>query len=242
MTRRTDDPERDPPGDLATNAAIAVDLVVLTIRDGRLHVLLVRRGIAPHRGRWALPGGFVLPSEELSDAAARELREETGVSDLDAHLEQLATYGSPRRDPRGRVVSVAFLALVADLPEPVGATDAADARWVETESVPSLAFDHDKILADGLERARSKLEYTTLATALVAKPFTLTALRAVYEAVWGGAVDSANFRRKVLATEGFVRRVSSPTRSGERGRPAVLYRPGPAIELHPPILRQRQDR
>ena len=137
---------------------------------------------------------------------------------------------------------MAFLALVIDLPEPVGSTDAADARWFPVDSVPSLAFDHDTILADGLERARSKLEYTTLATALVAKPFTLTELRAVYEAVWGRAVDSANFRRKVLATKGFVRTVTSRNRSGERGRPAVLYRPGPAFELHPPILRQRQDR
>src|SRR5512142_2004140 len=174
---------------------VTVDLVVLTIRGttdtGRLHVLLVRRGIPPYRERWALPGGFVLPDEDLPDAAARELREETGIG---GHLEQLASYGTPGRDPRGRVVTVAYLALLPDAPAPTPGSDAAGADWQPVDAVPGpLAFDHDRILADGVERARAKLEYTPLATAFCPPTFTIAALREVYEAVWGRPLDPRNF-------------------------------------------------
>src|SRR3954467_7575926 len=135
--------------------AVTVDLVVFTIRKDELCVLAVRRGVPPFRGRWALPGGFVQEGEGLLDAAQRELAEETSLEDLPVHLEQLATYGAPRRDPRMRVVSVAYLALAAELPEPAAGTDASEARWrpvADTLSGRSrLAFDHDEILADGLE-------------------------------------------------------------------------------------------
>jgi 8-oxo-dGTP diphosphatase len=213
---------------------VAVDLVVLTIREGELAVLLVRRGVPPYQGRWALPGGFVLDHEDLDDAAARELREETGI---DGHLEQLASYGAPRRDPRGRVVTVAYLALLPDAPAPTPGTDAAGAAWHPVGGLPArLAFDHDRILADGVERARAKLEYTSLAAAFCPASFTIAELRGVYEAVWGGQLDPRNFHRKVTGTPGFVEPTGEST-AGERGRPAQLYRRGPAATLHPPLLR-----
>jgi 8-oxo-dGTP diphosphatase len=215
--------------------AVTVDVVVLTVRADTLQVLLVRRGVAPFLGRWALPGGFVLPGEDLEAAARRELREETGV-EAPAHLEQLQTYGAPRRDPRGRVVSVAYLAFVPDLPDAVAGTDAAHARYVAVDEVGSLAFDHAVILADGVERARAKLEYTPLATAFCDATFTVAELRRVYEIVWGEPLDPRNFHRKVTGTPGLlVPTGETTTRDG--GRPAQLYRRGPAEQLHPPLLR-----
>jgi 8-oxo-dGTP diphosphatase len=220
--------------------AVAVDLVVFTVREERLCVLVVRRGIPPYRGRWALPGGFVHEDEALVDAAERELAEETGLDDVAVHLEQLATYGDPRRDPRLRVVSVAYLAFAAALPEPEAGTDAADARWHPVADLLAdrrrLAFDHDTILADGLERARAKLEYSPLATAFCADEFTVAELRRVYEVVWGTRLDPRNFHRKVTGADGFlVPTGRQTTRDG--GRPAQLYRRGDATVLNPPITR-----
>jgi 8-oxo-dGTP diphosphatase len=216
------------------NFAVTVDLVVLTIRDRALHVLLVRRRYPPYRGRWALPGGFVLPDEDLFAAATRELAEETGIHM--GHLEQLATYGAPRRDLRGRVVTVAYLALVPDLPSPAAGSDAAAADWVEVATASPLAFDHARILADGVERARAKLEYTPLGAAFCPPEFTVAQLRDVYEAVWGAPLDPRNFHRKVTATAGFVEPAGAST-GGGRGRPAQLFRRGPADVLYPPLLR-----
>lgn len=229
------DPTAFPP------TAVTVDVVCLTIRQGQLAVLLVRRGGHPFRRRWALPGGFVIPSEDLDEAARRELSEEAGVAASAWHLEQLRTYGSPQRDPRMRVVSVAYLGLMPDLPRPVAGTDAADARFwpvadLWTDDGPELAFDHASIVADGVERARAKLEYTSLGTGFIEEPFTIADLRRVYEAVWSVQLHPANFRRKVLSTPGFV----VPTgedRSTGRGR-AELYRRGDIAHLHPPILRR----
>jgi 8-oxo-dGTP diphosphatase len=214
--------------------AVTVDLVVLTIRDGALCALLIRRGIPPYRGRWALPGGFVLEHEDLDTAAGRELREETGLP-IAGHLEQLASYGAPRRDPRGRVVTVAYLALLPDLPAPTAGSDASGAAWRPATTEP-LAFDHGRILADGVERARAKLEYTPLATAFCPPEFTVADLRTVYETVWGAPLDPRNFHRKVTTTEGFLTPTGRTT-AGERGRPAQLYRRGPATILYPPLLR-----
>jgi 8-oxo-dGTP diphosphatase len=220
--------------------AVTVDLVVFTIRDEQLCALAVKRGGPPFRGRWALPGGFVEEDEDLLDAALRELAEETGLADLPVHLEQLATYGAPRRDPRQRVVSIAYLALAAELPDPAAGSDAAAARWrpvVELLAArPRLAFDHDQILEDGLERARAKLEYSPLATAFCARDFTVAELRRVYEVVWGLELDPRNFHRKVTGSPGFlVPTGRSTTRNG--GRPAQLYRRGGATVLNPPITR-----
>jgi 8-oxo-dGTP diphosphatase len=217
--------------------AVTVDLVVLTVREGRLHVLLVRRGCEPFLGRWALPGGFVRADEDLATAARRELAEETGLDGPGGHLEQLASYGAPERDPRGRVVTVAYLALLPDLPVPTAGTDAAEAEWRPVGRL-DLAFDHDRILADGLERARSKLEYTPLAAAFCPPAFTIAALRQVYEAVWGESLDPRNFHRKVTSTPGFVSPTGGTT-EGEPGRPARLYRRGDATLLNPPLLRRK---
>lgn len=217
---------------------VTVDLVVLTIRDGVLNALLIRRGIPPYKGRWALPGGFVLDDEDLPAAAERELREETGVATAAGHLEQLRTYGGPRRDPRGRVVSVAYLALLPDLPAPTAGSDAAGAHWRAVDGVQRLAFDHDEILRDGVERARAKLEYTPLAAAFCPAEFTIAELRGVYEAVWGTDLDPRNFHRKVTTTDGFVRSTGR-RRAQAVGRPAELFQQGDADVLYPPVLRPR---
>ncbi|MFJ6572832.1 NUDIX hydrolase [Streptomyces sp. NPDC091292] len=221
--------------------AVTVDLAVFTVRGGTLQVLLVERGQEPYVGHWALPGGFVLPRESAETAARRELAEETGLSGNTCaalHLEQLRTYSAPDRDPRMRVVSVAFTALVPDLPEPRGGGDAAHAQWLPCDGVGPLAFDHDLILADARERVGAKLEYTCLATSFCPPEFTLGELQQVYETVWGTALDRPNFRRKVLATPGFVEPVPGAARlTGGRGKPAALHRAGTATALHPPLLR-----
>jgi 8-oxo-dGTP diphosphatase len=225
------DPRAYPP------VAVAVDLVVLTIRDDQLAVLTIRRGGPPFVGDLALPGGFVRPDENLVQAAGRELAEETGLGPGSVHLEQLASYGEPLRDPRMRIVSVAYLALAPRLPLPRAGSDAAAASWLSAGSLGGLlAFDHDDILADGVERARSKLEYTPLATAFCPPEFTVAELRRVYEIVWGAPVDPRNFHRKVTGTPGFLTPIGTAT-AGERGRPAQLYRAGPAEFLYPPMLR-----
>lgn len=223
------------PGNLH---GVTVDLVILTVRQGRLHTLLVPRDREPFAGRWALPGGFLTEHETLDEAAARQLREKTGLTGDGLHLEQLRTYGAPDRDPRGRVISVAYLAVAPGLPTPPA--DAAPARWEPIEADGrtrrELAFDHAQILSDGVERARSKLEYTPLAAAFCTEPFTISDLRRVYEVVWGFSIDPRNFHRKVKHTAGFVV-PTGETRTQETGRPAVLYRRGNARLLHPPMLR-----
>jgi 8-oxo-dGTP diphosphatase len=224
------------------DVAVTVDVVLATVLDDTLTVLLVQRGVEPFVGRWALPGGFVLPDEGLDAAAMRELTEETGIDIEDGgHLEQLRTYGAPGRDPRGRVVSVAYVALVPRLPAPVSGTDASGARFwpVDRLGRARLAFDHARIVADGVERIRAKLEYTTLAVTFVDEPFSIPDLRHVYEAVWGVMLDPGNFSRKVLGTPGFVVPTGNraPIGAPGGGRRPVLYRRGPAAALHPPILR-----
>ncbi|GAA0840531.1 NUDIX domain-containing protein [Streptosporangium amethystogenes subsp. fukuiense] len=225
--------------------AVTVDVVALTIRGGGLRVLLIRRGEQPHAGLWALPGGFIRPGEDLPQAAARELAEETGLSNLGdrVHIEQLASYGTPDRDPRMRVVSISYLAFAPDLPDPLAGTDAADAAWQPVDKLPELAFDHDRILAHGLERARGKLEYTPLATAFAGETFTISELRGVYETVWGVPLHAGNFHRKILSVPGFVESTGETTESGGvRGGPrAKLYRAGDARLLHPALLRPARE-
>ncbi|GAA2269533.1 NUDIX hydrolase [Kitasatospora cystarginea] len=297
--------------------AVTVDVVALTLSQGRLHVLLVRRGEPPFQGCWALPGGFLRAGKEsLEQAAVRELAEETGLrlgTDPGTalgriHLEQLGTYGDPGRDPRMHVVSVAYLAFAPDLPAPQAGTDAAAAAWHGVDSVdlaatrasgPSaeahgggvggrvgarsttpttaraardsttttecptagedttasqgtdpaegtaiaLAFDHARILSDGLDRARAKLEYSPLATAFLGHDFTIPELRAVYEAVWDEKLHPGNFHRKVLSVPGFVEGTGTTAdRGGARGGPrARCYRSGDAQYLHPPLLRPTRE-
>lgn len=220
-------------------AWVAADIVALTLRGGVLSVALVKRKPKAARGQWALPGGFLLTGESAEQAAYRELAEEAGLEEHDVRLEQLGTYSAPRRDTEHerRVVSVAYLALAANLPATTAGTDAADASWVRVDQAvgKALAFDHPQILEDGIERARSKLEYSTLATSFLDDTFTMSELRAVYEAVWGVKLDAANFHRKVMSTGGFVE-VTGKERRG-RGRPAALFRAGDATSLNPPITR-----
>ncbi|MEV1292791.1 NUDIX domain-containing protein [Pseudonocardia sp. NPDC049635] len=220
--------------------AVAVNLVVLTVRSDQLHLLLIERGEQPFLGEWALPGGFVRPEEDLVHTASRRLGEETGAATGDAvvgHLEQLASYAAPDRDPRGRVLSVGYLAFVPDMPEPTPGGGAAASAWWPVDAVPALAFDHDRIVADGVERARSKLEYTTLAASFCPPEFTVSDLRRVYEAVWDASLDPRNFQRKVTSTEGFLVPTATLV-TGGRGRPPRLFRRGPATMLHPPMLRE----
>ncbi|HEX7187493.1 MAG TPA: NUDIX domain-containing protein [Actinomycetes bacterium] len=228
------DPAKFPP------FAVTVDLVVLTVRDDELQALVVRRGGPPYQGRLALPGGFVYVDEDIEAAARRELHEETGLTLQDVHLEQLRTYGHPTRDPRMRVVSVAHLALAPELPSPVAGSDAAEAEWkpvAELLAAPrKLAFDHAQIVRDGVERARSKLEYTPLAASFCQEPFTVGELRRVYEVVWGEVLDPRNFHRKVTGAPGFLAETGETT-TRQGGRPAQLYRRGDADLLMPPMLR-----
>ncbi|GAB2513458.1 NUDIX hydrolase [Nocardia heshunensis] len=225
----------------STEVAIAVDLAVLTVRENDLQILLVERGTDPWQGHLALPGGFLDDSrEDLRAAAERELTEETGLDLSHAHLEQLHTYGTPDRDPRRRVVTVCYLAFVPDLPTPAAGGDARATAWTPIAAVldssVELAFDHARIVADAVERARSKLEYTTLAIRFCPPEFTITQLRRIYEIVWGQALDQRNFHRKITGAEGvLIPTGGQAVHSG--GRPAALYRGGPATVVYPAILR-----
>jgi len=199
--------------------AISVDVVMFTLRADDLQALLVRRKRAPFEGRWAIPGGFVEADESLEAAARRELKEETGVRDV--YLEQLYTFGDPKRDPRGRVVTVAYLALV---PAPLAvqaSDDASDARWWSVYKLPALAFDHTKILQYALQRLRYKLEYTAAGFQLLPPSFTLTEIQKAYEIVLGEPLDKRNFRRRI-AEANILEETGASTLS--RGRPAKLYR------------------
>jgi 8-oxo-dGTP diphosphatase len=228
------------PTSRVSSCAVAVDVALLTVRDGALQLLLVQPETSALRGSWALPGRRVRDDESLDDTAHRSLAELAGIAAPEAHLEQLRTYGELTRDPRGRVVSVAYLALTPTPGDPPD-TDRAqlfDVARLGRPGGPTLAYDHDRIVPDAIERARSKLEYSALATAFVGEPFTLGELRGIYEAVWGVALDPANFRRKVVTTPGFVEEAEGLAAPGPGGgRPAKRYRRGPARRLHPAMLR-----
>jgi len=243
VTTKTGD--RKPPADYDPSKfpafAVTVDVVILTMSEGLLHILLVRRGEEPFEGMWAIPGGFKRPTETLDEAAKRELAEETGV-DAASLLTQFGAYGDPERDPRLNVVTVAYLAVLRDVGSVVAGTDAADAALVPVSDVLSakidLAFDHLRILRDAVERVRVELEVTGIATAFVGTTFTLAELRAVYEAIWGVQLDAANFRRSVVAEDGWVIPTGRRARPGPAGgRPAELYRAGRAWSHGGPIHR-----
>lgn len=223
---------------------VTVDLAIFTVRGDELMVLLVERGVEPFLGRPALPGGYVQKDETLRAGALRELWEEAGIDGSRLHLEQLGAYGDPRRDPRGRVVTIPYLALGPDLPTPLGGTDAERAFWYPVSQLVSgaqeLAFDHADILSDALEEIRGKLEYTAVATAFCGETFTLSELRRVYEVIWGRFLDPSNFRRKVINMAGFVK-PTGDQQLPSTGRPAALYRRGDAWLLSPPLLRGGQS-
>lgn len=229
--------------------AVTVDNVILTMVEGRLHVLLVRRKEDPYSGCWALPGGFKRPDESLDQAAARELEEETGVA-APARLLQLGAYGNPGRDPRTNVVTVAYLAVTPEITDVNAGSDAADARvWPVDEALGSLdlAFDHSVILADAIEHAAVQLEQTDLAIAFMRPTFSLSELQSVYEELWSIDFDDANFQRSMRG----VSRSSNGARAyiqstglhgvsrAKGGRPPELYEAGPAWIDGPPIRRPR---
>jgi 8-oxo-dGTP diphosphatase len=201
---------------------LTVDCVVFGLDERwELRALLIERDIEPFRGRMALPGGFVLEGETLEDAARRELREETGVSDV--YLEQLYTFGDPGRDPRGRVISVAYYALVKPEAHRLQAsTDARSAAWFRATAAPPLAFDHDKILAVALERLRGKVRYRPIGFELLPPEFTLTQLQRLYEGILERDLDKRNFRRKVMSMGLLID--TGRQEFGAPGRPAALYR------------------
>ena len=203
--------------------ALTVDCVVFGFDGGDLQVLLTRRGLEPFKDRWALPGGFVHLDETLDEAARRELAEETGLREV--FLEQLHTFGAVERDPRERVVSVAYFALVKPTAA-TAATDAAEAEWFPVASIPPLAFDHAEIFAAALARLRGKLRYDPLGFELLPPKFTLSQLQGLYEAVLGTALDKRNFRKKALGFDLLVP-LNEKHRDGAH-RPAQLFRFDPA--------------
>lgn len=219
---------------------MTADVAALTLHpDQGLSVLVVRRGTKPFQGRWALPGGFVEPGEDLATAAARELHEETGVSPNRVRLTQIGAYGGPKRDPRGRVVSVAFLAGISWTVEVEGADDADEALWMpvsEARKPRKLAFDHREILEDALRQATLLVERTGFAAQLLPRNFTVTELRQVYEALWGIPLDAGNFQRKVTGVPGLLRPTGKSVQRG-RGRPAALFTARPTAGISPPLLR-----
>ena len=233
-------PEPRPEGydpSAFTPFAVTVDIVLMTVVDRELRVLLIQRGKEPYKDTWALPGGFVNPDEDLADAAARELAEETGIGLAQSRLEQLGTYGNPTRDPRMRVVTVAHWAIVPRLDRaPRGGSDASDAEWKPVAEIQSdrvlLAFDHRRIVDDATDRLRAGLETTTIAHRFCPPEFTIRELQDVYEAIWQTELDAGNFQRKVRQRRGFVTPTGRQILPGDKGgRPAELWRSGDSEEL-----------
>ena len=201
--------------------AVTVDIVIFTIRERKLKLLLIRRGGQPYLGKWALPGGFVHMDESLEDAARRELEEETGVAGV--FLEQLYTFGRPDRDPRERVITVAYYALVpSDRLQLRAASDAEAVGWFAMDELPALAFDHAAIVKNAHERLVAKLDYSTIAFAFMPDKFTLSDLQEVYETILQEEMDKRNFRKWVLALEQIEE--TDEERRGGTHRPARLYR------------------
>ena len=201
--------------------ALTADAVVFTIQDQKPQVLLIRRRGAPFAGLWALPGGFVEEGECASVAVRRELEEEAGVRDV--WFEQLKTFDTPGRDPRGWTVSVAHVALIdAERVHPVAADDAADARWWPTAGLPALAFDHEVIIKYALERLRDTLRWSAIWSQLLPPLFTMDALRRVHEAVLDDSLDSRNFHKRMLES-GALRDSGARLATGKRGRKPRLY-------------------
>jgi len=203
---------------------LTVDCVVLRFDGKALQTLLIRRKHPPFKGKWALPGGFVEMDEDLAEAARRELAEETNIRGV--HVEAFGAFGKPGRDPRGRVVSVAHLALAR--PNQIGTTagdDAEDARWFPVEARVPLAFDHKRILEEALRRLRELRRLNSIVPALLPRQFTLPDLQALHEAIEGGAVDKRNFRRQLLSS-GVVKPLEI-TGASIAGHPAALYEVNP---------------
>jgi 8-oxo-dGTP diphosphatase len=201
--------------------AVTVDLAVFTIRESRLSLLLIRRGREPFKGDWALPGGFVRINEPLREAAARELEEETGLKDV--YLKQIGAFGDPERDPRERVISIAYFAVVDSSRLRLAAgTDSDEARWWQFSELPRLAFDHHDIVASAHAAVREELQDSLIAFQFLAPEFTLTELQQVHEAIGGEPLDKRNFR-KWAVSQNVIKSIGRQKREGQH-RPAALYR------------------
>ena len=202
--------------------AVTTDVVVFTIRNGRLSILLVKRANPPHQGDWALPGGFLDIDEDIDACAERELAEETGITDV--YLEQLYTFGRTDRDPRERVISVTYYALIPQhvLSTPRAASDAADVGWFAFEGLPELAFDHAEIIDMAHRRLVAKLDYSTIAFQFMPETFTLSELQCVYESLRNQPLDKRNFRKRILSLD-LIEETGRQCRNGKH-RPAREYR------------------
>lgn len=200
--------------------SVTVDIIIFTIKENDLKVLLVKRGVEPFKEMWAIPGGFIKINESLEQAAKRELQEETGVKDV--YLEQLYTFGDVNRDPRERVITVAYFALInSEKVKLKATTDVKEAKWFSVFKLPKLAFDHEKILNYAIKRLRWKFEYTTIAFSLLPKKFTLTRVQQIYEIIFNKKFDKRNFRKKILGLN-----LVKPTKETEKRvshRPPKLY-------------------
>jgi 8-oxo-dGTP diphosphatase len=178
--------------------SVTTDLVIFTIKENSLKVLLVKRNEEPFKDKWALPGGFVRINESLEDSAKRELFEETGVKDV--YLEQLYSFGNPKRDPRGRVITISYFALInSEKINLRASTDVSEAKWFSVSKIPSLAFDHKEILDYSIKRLKWKFEYTSIVFSLLPKNFSLGELQRLYEIVFEKKIDKRNFRKKILS-------------------------------------------
>jgi len=178
--------------------SVTVDITIFTVQNNELKVLLVKRGVEPFKDKWAIPGGFVKMDESLEDAAKRELKEETGVGEV--YLEQLYSFGDPKRDSRGRVITIAYMALInSEKIKLKAATDASEVQWFSIKKIPTLAFDHKKILDYSLKRLKWKFEYTTVAFSLLPREFTLGEIQKIYEIVFNQQFDKRNFSKKILS-------------------------------------------
>jgi len=182
--------------------SVTTDIIIFTIKDNQIKVLLIKRNVTPFKDEWAIPGGFVHLNESLEEGAKRELQEETGVKEV--YLEQLYTFGNPKRDPRGRVITVTYFALINSeqaSQKLKATTDASDAQWFSVLKLPNLAFDHNKILDYALKRLKWKFGYTPIAFSLLPRKFSLTQLQKTYEIIFNKEFDKRNFRKKLLSLD-----------------------------------------
>ena|SRR3989338_2909715 len=208
------------PADNFSRPSVTVDVLIFTIQESLLKIALIKRGVEPFKNMWAIPGGFVHLDESLEEAAKRELAEEAGVKDV--YLEQLYTFGDPKRDPRERVITVSYIALIpSEHIKLTAKTDASEARWFSTADLPKLAFDHKQILDYALERLRLKIQYSNIAYGLLPKKFRLSDLQRVYEIILGQRQDKRNFRKRMLSL-GLLKETGEKELEGAH-RPAMLY-------------------
>lgn len=198
--------------------AVTTDCVIFGFDGQKLNVLLIKRGVEPYKDRWAFPGGFLKPDESAETGALRELYEETGLKD--AYIEQFHTYTAPERDPRERVITIAYMALVK-ITNVKGGDDAAEAQWFPVDEAPQLAFDHDKILRDALRRLRERLHFNPIGFDLLPEKFTVRELQNLYESILGVNFDRRNFSKKMLSL-GLINRLEEVSRPTPK-RDAQLY-------------------